>query len=149
MKYLYNLLIHFQVTNLFCFQILGSWVKENFNYLTSYHNCQASLVAQMVKNLPTMQETWVWSLRRGDPLEEGIVTHKYSCLENVMNRGAWWPQSIVRQRVRHDWMATTHTHHNLHHTSSAPCNKTRDFILVLRYTICQVCRNYIRISNNS
>ena len=29
----------------------------------------ASLVAQMIKNLPTMQETWVWSLGLEDPLE--------------------------------------------------------------------------------
>ena len=35
----------------------------------------ASLVAQMVKNLPAMQETWVQSLDRGDPLEKGIITH--------------------------------------------------------------------------
>ena len=30
---------------------------------------------QMVKNLPVMQETWVRSLGRGDPLEKGMVTH--------------------------------------------------------------------------
>ena len=35
----------------------------------------ASLVAQMVKNLPTMQETPVWSLDGEDPLEEGAATH--------------------------------------------------------------------------
>ena len=35
----------------------------------------ASLVAQMVKNLPAMRETWVWSLGREDPLEEGMATH--------------------------------------------------------------------------
>ena len=35
----------------------------------------ASLVAQMVKNLPGMQETWVRSLSREDPLEKGMVTH--------------------------------------------------------------------------
>ena len=35
----------------------------------------ASLVAQMVKNLPTMQETWVRSLNQEDPLEEGTATH--------------------------------------------------------------------------
>ena len=35
----------------------------------------ASLVAQMVKNLPAMQETWVWSLAWKDPLEEGMATH--------------------------------------------------------------------------
>ena len=29
----------------------------------------------MVKNLPTMQETWVQSLGQEDPLEEGLATH--------------------------------------------------------------------------
>ena len=33
------------------------------------------LVAQMVKNSPAMQETWVPSLSREDPLEEGMATH--------------------------------------------------------------------------
>ena len=36
---------------------------------------QASLVAQMVKNLPAMQETWVPSLGQEDTLEEGMATH--------------------------------------------------------------------------
>ena len=35
----------------------------------------ASLVAQLVKNPPAMQETWVWSLGREDPLEKGTATH--------------------------------------------------------------------------
>ena len=35
----------------------------------------ASLVAQMVKNLPAMQETWVQSLGWEDPLENGKATH--------------------------------------------------------------------------
>ena len=35
----------------------------------------ASLVAQMVKRLPTMQETWVQSLGREDPLEKEMATH--------------------------------------------------------------------------
>ena len=35
----------------------------------------ASLVAQLVKNLPAVQETWVQSLSREDPLEKGKVTH--------------------------------------------------------------------------
>ena len=34
-----------------------------------------SLVTQMVKNLPAMQETWVQSLVLEDPLEKGMVTH--------------------------------------------------------------------------
>ena len=35
----------------------------------------ASLVVQMVKNLPAMQESWVQSLGWEDPLEEGMATH--------------------------------------------------------------------------
>ena len=35
----------------------------------------ASLVAQMVKNLPAMQETWVPSLGQDDPLEKEMATH--------------------------------------------------------------------------
>ena len=35
----------------------------------------ASIVAQLVKNLPAMQETWVLSLGWEDPLENGKATH--------------------------------------------------------------------------
>ena len=43
----------------------------------------ASLVAQLVKNLPVLQETWVRSLGWEDPLEEGHGNPlQYSCLEN-------------------------------------------------------------------
>ena len=35
----------------------------------------ASLVSQLVKNLPAMQETWVQSLNGEDPLEKGKATH--------------------------------------------------------------------------
>ena len=35
----------------------------------------ASLVAQLVKNPPVMQKTWVWSLAWEDPLEKGKATH--------------------------------------------------------------------------
>ena len=35
----------------------------------------ASVVAQVVKNLPAMQETWVPSLGSEDPLEEDMATH--------------------------------------------------------------------------
>ena len=39
------------------------------------HSLGASLVAQMVNNLPAMRETQVRSLGREDPLEKGIATH--------------------------------------------------------------------------
>ena len=39
------------------------------------HKAWASLIAQLVKNLPSMQEMWVRLLGGEDPLEEGMVTH--------------------------------------------------------------------------
>ena len=62
-----------------------------------------SLVAQMVKHLPAMQETWVQSLVWEDPLEKEMATHS--------STPAWkipWTeepgrlQSMGSQRVRHD-----------------------------------------------
>ena len=45
----------------------------NFDKLTQSYG--ASLVAQMVKNLPGMQETRVQSLDQEGPLEKGMATH--------------------------------------------------------------------------
>ena len=62
----------------------------------------ASLVAQMVRNLPSMRETQVQSLGQEDTLEEEMATH-YSIL-------TWRiPQSIGLQRVRHNWVTKTFT----------------------------------------
>ena len=50
---------------------------------------KAFLVAQMVKNLPAVQETQVRSLGWEDPLEKEMATPlQYPCLENLMDRGA-------------------------------------------------------------
>ena len=47
-------------------------------------------MAQMVKNLPAMQETWVQSLGWENPLEGGHGNpFQYSYLENPMDRGDW------------------------------------------------------------
>ena len=73
---------------------------------------EASLVAQMVKNLPAMQETWVWSLGWEDPLEKGMATHSSSCLGNPMDRGTWQAPIHGVQRVGHDWVTN-----NLHSLS--------------------------------
>ena len=48
---------------------------------------------QMVKNLPTVQETWVQSLGQEDPLEKGMATHSSILLKSLINGGAW--QAIV------------------------------------------------------
>ena len=48
-------------------------------------------VAQMVKNAPAMQETWVRSLGWEDPLEKGMATHSNVTAWRIyMDRGAWW-----------------------------------------------------------
>ena len=52
---------------------LGRSAGEGISYPLQY-SC-ASLVAQMVKNLPAMRETWVLSLGWEDPLEKGKTTH--------------------------------------------------------------------------
>ena len=45
----------------------------------------------MIKNLLVMQETWVRSLGQEDDAgEENSSSLQYSCLENLMDRGAWW-----------------------------------------------------------
>ena len=62
----------------------------------------ASLVAQMVKNLPATQKTWVRSLSWEDPLEKQIATHS-----NILAWKIPWTeepgrlQSMGLQRVRH------------------------------------------------
>ena len=52
---------------------LGRFPGEGIGYPLRYS--WTSLVDQLVKNLPTMRETWVRSLGWEDPLEKGTVTH--------------------------------------------------------------------------
>ena len=50
----------------------------------------ASLVSQMIKNWPAMQETWVGSLGWENPMEEGTATHSSILAWRItMDRGAW------------------------------------------------------------
>ena len=69
---------------------LGRSPEEGIGY--PFQCSWASLVAQLVKNLPAMQETWVWSLGWEDPLEKGKATHS-----NIL---AWRiPRTVHLQRV--------------------------------------------------
>ena len=61
------------------------------------------LVAQRVKRLPTMQETWVRSLDREDPLEKEMATHSSTLAWRI----PWTEkpgrlQSMGLQRIGHD-----------------------------------------------
>ena len=64
---------------------------------------QASVVAQMVKNLPAMQDTWVQSLDWEDPLEKGMATHpSILAWEIPWTEEPGRLQSMGSQRVGHD-----------------------------------------------
>ena len=63
-----------------------------------------TLVVQVVKRLPAVQETWVQSLGQEDPLEKAMATHSNTLVWKI----PWTEepdrlQSMRSQRVRHDW----------------------------------------------
>ena len=63
----------------------------------------AFLVAQMVKNLPTMQETWIQSLRLEDLLEKKMATHSSILAWRIPWTGEPAKlQSMALQRVGYD-----------------------------------------------
>ena len=80
------------------------WLKISLFHVTlQIIYLGASLVAQLVKNLPAMQETQVLPLGRADPLEKGMATHP----SILAWRSPWTEepggqQSKRSQRVRHD-----------------------------------------------
>ena len=77
---------------------------------TTRHHPGASLVAQMVKNPPTMWKTWVWPLGQEDPLEEATAPHSSILAWRIPwtedPRGL---QSMGSQRVRHYWATNSLT----------------------------------------
>ena len=69
-------------------------------------------LVSMIADGCAIQETWVWSLGREDPLEKGMAIHslQYSCLENPWAEKSGGLQSMGLQGVRHDWETNTLTH---------------------------------------
>ena len=73
-----------------------------------------SLVAQMVKRLPTVWENWVRSLGQEDPLEKEMATHSSTLAWKIP-----WTEECSRlqamgsQRVGHDWMTSLHFFYTL------------------------------------
>ena len=65
-------------------------------------------VAQMVKNLPAIQETWVWSLDQEDPLEKEMTTHSSTLAWKIPGtEEAGRLPSMGLQRVRHHPLGLT------------------------------------------
>ncbi|CAI9154435.1 unnamed protein product [Rangifer tarandus platyrhynchus] len=86
------------------FCILSVRVNSVFSFNTNiYGHLGAFPVAQRVKRLPTMRETWVRSLGREDPLEKEMATHS-----SILAWKIPWTekpgrlQSMGSQRVGHD-----------------------------------------------
>ena len=80
---------------------LGRSAGEGMGYPLQYS--WASLVAQLVKNLPAVQETWVHSLGWEDPMQEGLATQSSILAWRVpTDRGAWQATVHGVERVRHD-----------------------------------------------
>ena len=66
-------------------------------------NTWASLVAQMVKNLPAMQETQVWPLGQEDPLKKGMfLPGEFYGQRRLAGYSTWG-----HKRVGHDWLTNT------------------------------------------
>ena len=60
-------------------------------------------MAQMVKRLPAMRETWVQSLGQEDPLEKEMATDSSTLAwKNPTNGGAWWAtvHGVVKSLTR-------------------------------------------------
>ena len=75
---------------------LGRSPREGIGYPLQYS--WTSLVAQMVKNLPAMQETWVQFLGWKDPLKEGMATHSSMLAWRI----PWTEEPMGLQSVGHD-----------------------------------------------
>ena len=79
-------------------------------YYMCVFNMWTSLVAQTVKNLPAVQETWVQSLDWKCPLEKEMAIHS-----SILSWRIPWTeepgglQSVGLQRVKHDQATNTHT----------------------------------------
>ena len=90
------------------------WLYLVFDYSIYYYelfiSLRTSLVAQMVKRLPTMQETWVQFLGQEDLLEKEMATHS-----SILAWKIPWTEEPGRlqpmgsQRVGHDWVTVSFT----------------------------------------
>ena len=112
----------------------GSSPGEGIGYPLQYS--WASLVTQMVNNLPAMWETWVRPLSWEDPLKKGMATHSSILAWRIsMDRGARWAtvhgvaksQTRLRDLAKHSiwcyfsdshnsWILESRDGNKLHHS---------------------------------
>ena len=76
---------------------------RTYEYYRTFLNLGATLVAQMVKNPPAMQETWVGFWGQEDPLEKEMATHSSILAWRIpWTEAPGELQSKGSQRVEHD-----------------------------------------------
>ena len=102
------------LTRTFWTSIIVKWVKYPYYYtveeMVSSVMCEPeridqALVAQMVKNLLTTQETWVRSLGREDPLEKEVTTPSSILAWRIpLTEEPDGLQSMGSRRVGHSWV---------------------------------------------
>ena len=92
-----------ELVEILCCLLLLCVLAESLFFF--FFNSRASLMAQMVKNLPAVQKTWIWFLGWEDPLEKGMATHS-----SILAWRIQWTKEPGRlqlmglQRVGHDWV---------------------------------------------
>ena len=99
--------------------VAGIWYLCIYTHThTHTHILGSSLVPQMVKNLPAMQETLVWSLCQEDPLEKGMANHF-----SILGFPWWLRQQRIHLQCRRPgfdpwvgkipWKSDWNTHSNI------------------------------------
>ena len=101
----------------------------------THTHTQASLVAQMVKNLPAMWETQVWSLGWEDPPEEGMATHSSILAWRIPRREEPGGLSIVHGVAKRHDRTTKHgiAHYTCTHLYINYTNYLHIYVKVGRY----------------
>ena len=129
---IFKILCPFAILVFYYFQ--NTWSICHFRIV--FHIPWASLVAQMLKNLPAMQETWVQSVGLEEENGEGNGNPlQYSCLGNPINRGPW-------QTKVHGAAKELDTTEQLTHAFTFPMLRESPLIISLSNVLCSI-KNFI------
>ena len=117
--FIYALVTEHLLCSMNCFIFLTSPSHHFYWEIADIHHCiswRASLVAQMVRNLPAMWETWVQSLGWEDPLEEHMATYSSILAWRIpwtKEPGGLQSMALQRVTVESQLSIHNHTHSNL------------------------------------
>ena len=101
-----------------------------------YHTL-TSLVAQMVKHLPTMWETWVQPLGQEDHLEKEMAIHSSILVWRIpMNRGAW---HIAVHGVAKNWILRDVLSHSEIEIKNSKCEKSYVHLCLFPLSFLPIC----------